>query len=58
MLFFLNSFNVVIRTGQKYSIVLPVLLQGEIMDNTRLRQSSNFFSIKDTESVWFSLSFQ
>lgn len=43
MLFFLNSFNVVIRTGQKYSIVLPVLLQGEIMDNERLRQSSNFF---------------
>lgn len=43
MLFFLNSFNVVIRTGQKYSIVLPVLLQGEIMDNERLRQLSNFF---------------
>lgn len=44
--------------AKNIAIVLPVLLQGEIMDNERLRQSSNFFSIKDTGSVWFSLSFQ
>lgn len=43
--------------ARNMAIILPVL-QGEIMDNKRLRQSSNFFSIKDTESVWFSLSFQ
>lgn len=44
--------------ARNITIVLLVLLQGEIMDNERLRQSSNFFWIKDTESVWFSLSFQ
>lgn len=29
--------------ARNIAIVLPVLLQGEIMDNKRLRQSSNFF---------------
>lgn len=59
MLFFLKQFYTLLYLlARNIAIVLPVLLQGEIMDKERLRQSSNFFSIKDTESVWFSLSFQ
>lgn len=58
MLFFLKQFYTLLYLlARNIAIILPVL-QGEIMDNKRLRQSSNFFSIKDTESVWFSLSFQ
>lgn len=58
MLFFLKQFNMLLYLlARNIAIILPVL-QGEIMDKERLRQWSNFFSIKNTESVWFSLSFQ